>query len=92
MSTKWRSKQIRKCARAMVRASGADPDAVVFPTEAVFALMRAGHLPPGVGVPAWRNVEAQAAQTVDDLMANPEIGPLIEGERCKWKFHTDSQP
>ena len=91
MNMEWRAKQIRKCARAMVRAQGADPDAMVFPTESVFARMRTGQLPASVGVPAWRNVEAQATPIVDDLMANPEIGPLIEGEKCKWKFHTDAQ-
>ena len=93
MSPKRYVKETRRCARAMVRACGSDPDAMVMPSPETFAQMRAGLLPPGVRVQAWQNHAAQAAGILDGMLGNPECAAVLASPgKIAWHFTTETTP
>ena len=92
MTPERRQKLIRKCARAMARSTGYEPDFETWPSPKVLALMNAGHLPPGVRVQAWQNFIPQASEHIDGLVLNEDAAPYLEKGKISFVFHYEVAP
>ena len=92
MTPERRTKLIRKCAKAMARSTGYEPDASVSPTPKVLALMNAGRLAPGFRVFAWQNFLPQATEHIDSLALNADAAPYLEAGKISFVFHYEVAP
>ena len=92
MTPERRTKLIRKCARAMARSTGYEPDFETWPSPKVLALMNAGHLAASYRVQAWQNFLPQATEHIDSLALNVDAAPHLEAGKVKFVFHYEVTP